>query len=148
MARQQPSTISQVLPLIIVFAILGVFAWVGYHIYLSVTKIQQTASERMGKKNVVFTKDGMRVGVKHRNTENYIDSTQSWVVKAWNLGTASNEEQEKSRFAIKSHALIESLHDQWYSCLRLQDANGFTERSASKRRLTLAHSQSPPIRPQ
>jgi hypothetical protein len=50
----------------------------------------------MSKKNLVFTKDGMRVGIKQRNTENYVDATQSWVVKAWNLGTATNEEQEKN----------------------------------------------------
>ncbi|KAH6890962.1 hypothetical protein B0T10DRAFT_560236 [Thelonectria olida] len=93
---KQPSTISQVLPLIIVFVIIGVVAWVGYQIYLSVAKIQETASERMSKKNLVFTKDGMRVGIKQRNTENYVDATQSWVVKAWNLGTATNEEQEKN----------------------------------------------------
>lgn len=48
----------------------------------------------MSKKNLTFTKDGVRVGVKQRNTENYVDATQSWVVKAWNLGTASNEEQQ------------------------------------------------------
>ncbi|KPM40202.1 hypothetical protein AK830_g6370 [Neonectria ditissima] len=82
---------SQVLPLLIVLAILAVGGWVGYQVYLSVAKIQETASERMGKKNVVFTKDGLRVGVKQMENENYVDATQSWVVKAWNLGTASND---------------------------------------------------------
>ncbi|KAK7414141.1 hypothetical protein QQX98_007003 [Neonectria punicea] len=85
------STVSQVLPLLIVFAILAVGGWVGYQVYLSVAKIQETASERMGKKNVVFTKDGMRVGVKQMKNENYVDATQSWVVKAWNLGTNKDD---------------------------------------------------------
>ncbi|KAM5352113.1 hypothetical protein ACJ41O_004836 [Fusarium nematophilum] len=96
MARQ-PSTLSQVLPLIIVFAILGVGGWVGYQVYLSVAKMQDAASERMGKKNVVFTKDGVKVGVKQMKNEKYVDATQSWVVKAWNLGTASNNEQASKK---------------------------------------------------
>ncbi len=82
-----PVRSSQILPLLIVLVILGMLAFVGYHIYLSVTKIQEQASQRMGKQNVVFTKDGMRVGVKHVETEKYVDATQSWVVKAWNLHT-------------------------------------------------------------
>ncbi|KAK2064067.1 hypothetical protein LY76DRAFT_587780 [Colletotrichum caudatum] len=80
-----PSTISQVLPLIITVVFLAGVAWVLWHVYLSVTKIRESASERMGKKNVVFTKDGVRVGVRHTSAENYVDQTQSWVVKAWNL---------------------------------------------------------------
>ena len=47
----------------------------------------------MGKKNVVFTKDGVRVGVKQVQNEKYVDATQSWVVKAWNLGNAPKDEE-------------------------------------------------------
>ena len=36
---------------------------------------------------MVFTKDGMKVGVKDVNTESYVDTTQSFLVKAWNLST-------------------------------------------------------------
>ena len=70
------------------FACVG---WVGYQIYLSANKIRDTASERMNGKNVVFTRDGVKVGVKQVKNENYVDATQSWVVKAWNLGTAKDE---------------------------------------------------------
>ncbi|KZZ89003.1 hypothetical protein AAL_07946 [Moelleriella libera RCEF 2490] len=48
----------------------------------------------MGRKNVVFTKDGVRVGVKHVQNENYVDKTQSWVVKAWNLGQQPNNKAD------------------------------------------------------
>jgi hypothetical protein len=41
----------------------------------------------MESKNVVFTKDGMKVGVKELKNESYVDSTQSMLVKAWNLST-------------------------------------------------------------
>ncbi|KAG9501407.1 hypothetical protein J7337_007095 [Fusarium musae] len=84
---KQPSALSQVLPLIIVFALLSVGGWIGYQVYISVAKMSDAASERMGKKNVVFTKDGVKVGVKQIKNENYVDATQSWFVKAWNLGT-------------------------------------------------------------
>jgi len=49
----------------------------------------------MGTKNVVFTKDGVRVGVKHVETEAYVDKTQSWVVKAWNLSGEATKDKSK-----------------------------------------------------
>jgi hypothetical protein len=50
-------------------------------------KISSAASDKMQSKNVVFTKDGLKVGVKEVKTESYVDSTQSMLVKAWNLST-------------------------------------------------------------
>lgn len=91
-ANQTTHRYSQLIPLVITIAILAGGAWVGWHIYLSVTAIRDSASERMGKKNVVFTKDGVRVGVKHVQQEKYVDATQSWVVKAWNLGETREDE--------------------------------------------------------
>ena len=41
----------------------------------------------MQSKNVVFTKDGLKVGVKEVKTESYVDKTQGYLVKAWNLST-------------------------------------------------------------
>ncbi|OAA41610.1 hypothetical protein BBO_05596 [Beauveria brongniartii RCEF 3172] len=78
----------QILPLIITLGVVGGIGFVLYHVYLSVTKMGETASQKMGKKNVVLTKDGMRVGVKNVRNERYVDKTQSYVVKAWNLGQA------------------------------------------------------------
>ena len=74
------------MPLIVAVIIVSAIGWVLYQVYDSATKFRDSASERMGKKNVVFTKDGVRVGVRHVQNENYVDKTQSWVVKAWNLG--------------------------------------------------------------
>ncbi|KFA60475.1 hypothetical protein S40285_07755 [Stachybotrys chlorohalonatus IBT 40285] len=87
----------QLIPLVILFIVIVVGSWVGYQIYLSVTQMQKSASERMGKKNVVFTKDGVRVGVKQIRNENYVDATQSWVVKAWNLGNEGKEDKETAK---------------------------------------------------
>lgn len=80
---------SQVVPLVILLLFLGGAAFVGYQIYLSVNKIEQQARDKMAKKNVVFTKDGMRVGVKHVEQEKYVDATQGWVMKAWNMSVPS-----------------------------------------------------------
>ncbi|KAK3180410.1 hypothetical protein K4F52_008261 [Lecanicillium sp. MT-2017a] len=85
------------LPLVLALGLFSVIGWVGYQIYLSINKMGETASERMGKKNVVFTKDGMRVGVKQVKNENYVDATQNYVVKAWNLGQAQDQSQDKKR---------------------------------------------------
>ncbi|CEJ93409.1 hypothetical protein VHEMI09000 [[Torrubiella] hemipterigena] len=95
MARSSP--IWQLLPLFITLVILGGIAFVIYHIYLSVTKMSEHATERMGKKNVVFTKDGMKVGVKDIQNEKYVDKTQSYVVKAWNLGVQENNAAAKRK---------------------------------------------------
>jgi hypothetical protein len=92
-----PSRHSQLLPLLIVVAIIAAMAFVGYQAYLSVAKIQAHASKTMGKKNVVFTKDGVRVGVKHVENEQYVDATQSWVVKAWNLHNSGGKAEEKKK---------------------------------------------------
>ncbi|KAI0474987.1 hypothetical protein GGR56DRAFT_675159 [Xylariaceae sp. FL0804] len=84
-----PSVVRQVLPLVILLLFLAGAAAVGYQIWVGVAKIRQNASQSMARKNVVFTKDGMRVGVKHVENEKYVDATQSWVVKAWNMGSQS-----------------------------------------------------------
>ncbi|KAG5969752.1 hypothetical protein E4U58_001117 [Claviceps cyperi] len=76
----------KLIPLLIAIVFVSAVGWVLYQVYDSATKIRDTASERMGKKNVLFTKDGARVGVKNVQNEKYVDKTQSWVVKAWNLG--------------------------------------------------------------
>lgn len=82
----------QVLPLVVALVVLSIIGFVLYQVYLSATKFRESASERMGKKNVVFTKDGVRVGVKQIQNEKYVDTTQSWVVKAWNLGNSKDDE--------------------------------------------------------
>ena len=38
----------------------------------------------MEKKNVVFSKDGAKVGVKELSAEKYTDRTQKAFVKTWN----------------------------------------------------------------
>jgi len=82
-----PSALSKLLPLLIFLLLLSLFAFVGYHLYVSIQKISTAVSTKLESKNVVFTKDGLRVGVRDLKNESYVDMTQSFLVKAWNLST-------------------------------------------------------------
>lgn len=86
---------SQLLPLVIFFVVVAGLVFVGYHIYQSATKMSGNVSERMGKKNVVWTKDGLKVGVKHVESEKEVDATQRWVVNAWNLSSDKSGKKNK-----------------------------------------------------
>ncbi|KAK6579930.1 hypothetical protein PZA11_007638 [Diplocarpon coronariae] len=79
------SALNKLLPLIILLIILGGFALMGYHVYLAACGISNAANKKMENKNIVLTKDGVRFGVKELQNENYVDNTQSIMVKAWNL---------------------------------------------------------------
>ena len=81
------TTCSKLAPLIILLFVVAIFAFVGYHLYLTAQKISSATSDKMQSKNVVLTKDGLKVGVKEVRTESYVDTTQSFLVKAWNLST-------------------------------------------------------------
>ncbi|KAI9820896.1 MAG: hypothetical protein M1832_003529 [Thelocarpon impressellum] len=83
----QASALSKIVPLVVLVLVLGAFAFVGYHIYAVMNSIADTTNKKLEKKNVTFTKDGMKVGVKEVKTERYVDSTQSVLVKAWNYST-------------------------------------------------------------
>ncbi|KAJ5033618.1 uncharacterized protein L3040_008730 [Drepanopeziza brunnea f. sp. 'multigermtubi'] len=81
------SALSKLLPLLILIVVVGGFAFVGYYVYVTVCGISTAAGDKMEKKNVVFTKDGMKVGVKELQNEKYVDKTQSAMVKMWNAAS-------------------------------------------------------------
>ncbi|KAL1640149.1 hypothetical protein SLS58_007263 [Diplodia intermedia] len=74
---------TQLLPLLILLVVVGVGVWVGLQIYLYTNELADRGKKKMEKKNIVFSKDGMKVGVKEVNDEDYADRTQSLFVKAW-----------------------------------------------------------------
>ncbi|KAK4236935.1 hypothetical protein C8A03DRAFT_35134 [Achaetomium macrosporum] len=110
-----PSTVKQLVPLIITLVVLGVVAVVCYQIYVSWVKIQAQARRQMGE-NVVFSRDGVRLNVQDIGAESYLDRTQRWVVKAWNLGTTSSAQEHEEGARRRTHVLTkprpgESHHD-------------------------------------
>ncbi|KAI9901393.1 hypothetical protein N3K66_003210 [Trichothecium roseum] len=105
----EPSTLIKLLPLLLTLAIVAVAAWVAHQIYLTSRSIGASASRRMGSKNVVLTRDGMRVGVRQVQNESYVDKTQGWVVKAWNLAKGDAEAEAEAE-AAKAASTAQSRH--------------------------------------
>ena len=69
-----------------------------YHIYLAALQFRDHTAQRMERKNLAFSKDGgLRVSVKDVGDETYLDRTQSWFVKAWELGEEEVNANKKSR---------------------------------------------------
>ncbi|KAL8896436.1 MAG: hypothetical protein Q9192_003093 [Flavoplaca navasiana] len=81
------STLTRLLPLVLLLILLTILAFVAYAIYTIASDVKTQTEKRMEKKNVMLTKDGMRVGVKEVGREGYVDRTQSILVNAWNFSS-------------------------------------------------------------
>lgn len=66
------------IPLLILTVLLSVGAFIGYTIYTIANDVAQKTAKKMEQKNVSFSKDGLRVGVKEVQTENYVAKTQRY----------------------------------------------------------------------
>ncbi|KAJ5584554.1 uncharacterized protein N7459_004354 [Penicillium hispanicum] len=73
-----------VVPLVLLLLFVAVLAVVGYVVYSIVQDVSKNTREKMERKHVVFTKDGMKVEVKEMQDEQYKDRTQSVLVNMWN----------------------------------------------------------------
>ncbi|KAI6802292.1 hypothetical protein KC332_g15380 [Hortaea werneckii] len=77
--------LSSLIPLLILFIVVGIGAYIGYGIYQWSNELGERANKKMEKKHMSFTKDGgLRVGVKEQSNENYTDKTQNVLVNVWN----------------------------------------------------------------
>jgi hypothetical protein len=106
--------IGNLVPLVILFAVVASMGWVGYQvltspshssppfpppllhqfspltarpphqIFLYSNELAERGVRKMEKKNVVFSKDGAKVAVKEVRPEDYADRTQKAFVKTWN----------------------------------------------------------------
>lgn len=72
--------VQSIVPLIILLIAVVVLSVVGYIAYSIVQEVSKTTRSKMEKKNVMFTRDGMKVGVKELSDEAYVDRSQRWVV--------------------------------------------------------------------
>lgn len=69
--------ITSLLPLVVLFAVVGAAAYFGYQIYLWSNELADRGQKHMEKKHMSFTKEGgLKVGVKEMNAEEYADRTQ------------------------------------------------------------------------
>ena len=67
-------------PLILLLVFVAVLAVVGYIVYSIVQDVSKNTREKMERKHMVFTKDGMKVQVKEIKDEAYKDRTQRFVL--------------------------------------------------------------------
>lgn len=63
-------------PLIILVVVVGIVAFVGYVAYSIAQDVSKTTREKMEKKHMVFSRDGMKIGVKEIDAERENDRTQ------------------------------------------------------------------------
>lgn len=70
---------------------------VDLQIYLYSNELAERGVRKMEKKNVVFTKDGAKVGVKEVSAEQYADKTQRAFVKTWNAAQDSPQTGQSVR---------------------------------------------------
>lgn len=70
------SGLSNLLPLVIFFVLIAVAGFIGYACYTVANEVANKASKSMEKRHMSITKDGMVVGIKEKNQENYVDQTQ------------------------------------------------------------------------
>ena len=75
MARSK-SKGSNILPLILLLLFVAVLAVVGFVVYKIVQDVSKNTREKMERKHMVFTKDGMKVQVKEIKDEQNKDRTQ------------------------------------------------------------------------
>ena len=83
LSRSIPTTtmagLANLIPLIILFVVVGGGGYIGYQIYLWSNEVTDRGKKHMEKKNMTFTKDGgLKVGVKEVNDEKYTDKTQKY----------------------------------------------------------------------
>ena len=70
------SLLSKLVPLVLLFLGLVLAGLVGFVVYSIATDIANKTSEKMAKKDIGISKEGLKIGVKEVKTENYVDKTQ------------------------------------------------------------------------
>ena len=65
-----------IVSLILLFIFVGVLAAVGFVVYSIANDVGQQTKKKMEKKNISFTKEGMRVGVKEKTAAQQTDEAQ------------------------------------------------------------------------
>lgn len=69
---------SNLIPFIILVIVLAVLAVVGFVAYSIATEVSNTTRQKLERKNVSFSKEGMKVGVKHKTQEEQEDQAQRY----------------------------------------------------------------------
>jgi hypothetical protein len=71
--------LSKIFPLLVLFLVLAILGGVGFVVYTIIMDIKGHTTRKMEKRHVSFSREGMKVGVKEVNAEDYADRTQRYV---------------------------------------------------------------------
>ncbi|KAK3724480.1 hypothetical protein LTR37_001104 [Vermiconidia calcicola] len=89
--------LGNLIPLIILFILVGGGAYIGYQIYLWSNDLTDRGKKHMEKKHMTFTKEGgLKVGVRERSAEAEGDRTQKTLVNVWNNASFDNKKSGSS----------------------------------------------------
>lgn len=87
------SAMGQVMPLVITVVLLAVIAVIGFIAYSIARDVADKTSKKMEKKNMSFTRDGLKVGVKEVSAEQVGDSTQRYEIRPSTRASLVNMQQ-------------------------------------------------------
>jgi hypothetical protein len=73
-----------IISFIILIIVIGVAAVVGFVAYQIAHEVGHNTKQKLEKKHVSFSRDGMKVGVKERTLQHEEDAAQSVITKIWN----------------------------------------------------------------
>ena len=72
------SAVGNLLPLIIVVILLAVLAVIGFVVYTITNDVSKQTRHKLEKRNISFTKEGAKVGVKEKSAEQQQDQAQKY----------------------------------------------------------------------
>ena len=75
-ASPPSSTLVKIFPLLLLFVVLAMVAFMVFHIYCAANEIASSASKKLEKKQIICSRDGVKVSVKQVGGEKYVDKTQ------------------------------------------------------------------------
>ena len=76
-----------IVTLILLVTVLGFFGFVGFIAYSIAQDVAGKAAKKMEEKNIKFSKDGMRVGIKEKDSREEDAQVQRYVQYDYKTGT-------------------------------------------------------------
>jgi len=73
-----------IISLLILLILVAILAAIGFVTYTIAHDVGHKTRQKLEKKNVSFSRDGVKVGVKHVTIEQQEDAAQSVITKIWN----------------------------------------------------------------
>ncbi|RVX74819.1 hypothetical protein B0A52_01096 [Exophiala mesophila] len=73
-----------IVPLILTLILVGIVAAIAFVVWSIAHDVGHQTRQKLERKNVSFSRDGMKVGVKEISREQQEDKTQSVLMKVWN----------------------------------------------------------------